>query len=152
MGKRGPKKKPTALRVYEGNPGKRPLPENEPQPEGVAVKPAGLGEIASQTWDEQAAILGPLNLLTPADQKAFMAYCHAWEDYCIARADVEKHGAYCVDQQGKSILSAPYRRMLAAFERFRRLQSEFGMTPAARTGLAVSANAGKDNLDDFKLA
>ncbi len=152
MGKRGPKKKPTALRVFEGNPGHLPINENEPKPEGKAVKPADLGSIASKCWDESAAILEPLNLLTNADTNAFMSYCHAWEDYTIARSDVEKHGAYCIDQNGKSILSAPYRRMLAAFERVRRLQSEFGMTPAARTGLSVSSQAGKDNLDDFKFA
>ena len=117
MGKRGPKKKPTALRVFEGNPSKRPIPENEPQPEGIAKKPDDLGPIASQTWDQTAAVLGPINLLTAADEHAFITYCHAWEDYTTAKADCAKHGEYCIDQNGKSVLSAPYRRMEMAFQR-----------------------------------
>ncbi len=152
MGKRGPKKKPTALRVFEGNPSKRPIPENEPQPEGIAKKPDDLGPIASQTWDQTAAVLGPINLLTAADEHAFITYCHAWEDYTTAKADCAKHGEYCIDQNNKSVLSAPYRRMEMAFQRILRLQREFGMTPAARTGLSVDSKAGKDTLDDFKFA
>ena len=36
MATRGRKPKPTALKVLEGNPGKRPLNENEPKPERKA--------------------------------------------------------------------------------------------------------------------
>ncbi|HZK10243.1 MAG TPA: phage terminase small subunit P27 family, partial [Clostridia bacterium] len=38
MATRGRKPKPTALKVLEGNPGKRPLNKNEPQPERKAPR------------------------------------------------------------------------------------------------------------------
>ncbi len=38
MATRGRKPKPTALKVLEGNPGKRPLNLNEPKPEKKAPK------------------------------------------------------------------------------------------------------------------
>jgi hypothetical protein len=31
----GPKPKPTSLKLVQGNPGKRPIPEDEPKPEVV---------------------------------------------------------------------------------------------------------------------
>ncbi|MEQ8198694.1 MAG: phage terminase small subunit P27 family, partial [Clostridiaceae bacterium] len=36
MAQRGRKPKPTAIKVLEGNPGKRPLNKNEPKPEKKA--------------------------------------------------------------------------------------------------------------------
>ena len=42
MGARGPAPEPTALKILAGNPGKRKLPENEPQPQGTPICPAWL--------------------------------------------------------------------------------------------------------------
>lgn len=151
MGKRGPKPKPKALKVFAGNPNKRPLPD-EPEPTGIPAKPQGLGKIASQAWDDAAKQLIPLKLLTDLDANAFLAYCHAWEDYLQAKSDVLFNGAYCVLDNGNSVISAPYRRMHMAFERLRRLQAEFGMTPASRSCLNVASGAGTaDTLDDFRV-
>ena len=47
MATRGRKPKPTALKVLEGNPGKRPLNENEPKPENKAPR--------CPSWLEQEA-------------------------------------------------------------------------------------------------
>ncbi len=44
MGQRGPAPKPTALRILEGNPGKRPLNASEPRPR--AGRPAEVSGLA----------------------------------------------------------------------------------------------------------
>jgi hypothetical protein len=60
----GRRPKPAALKLVTGNPGKRPLPQDEP----VAVagwpdKPEKLGKIASAEWDRLARLLdGELRL------------------------------------------------------------------------------------------
>ena len=46
----GPPPKPTKLKLLAGNPGKRPLNENEPEPEAVAPSvPAHLDDEAGVT-------------------------------------------------------------------------------------------------------
>ena len=51
MGFRGPAPIPTAIRRYEGNPGKRPLNEWEPQPKMVRpAMPRHLDKIARKEW------------------------------------------------------------------------------------------------------
>src|SRR5689334_3828108 len=51
MGFRGPAPKPTAIKKIQGNPGKRPLNENEPQLEpGIPECPDYLDEIARKEW------------------------------------------------------------------------------------------------------
>ena len=47
MATRGRKPKPTHLKVLAGNPGKRPLPKNEPKPKPIAPRcPQWLDPIA----------------------------------------------------------------------------------------------------------
>ena len=72
---RGPAPKPTALRILEGNPGKRPLPQNEPQPQGDAVMPDWLRPGAVKLWNEYAPLLTQLGVLTVADSEAFGQWC-----------------------------------------------------------------------------
>jgi len=52
----GRKRKPTVLKVLEGNPGKRPLNKNGPKPKPVAPKtPKHLNSVAKKEWKRVAA-------------------------------------------------------------------------------------------------
>jgi phage terminase small subunit len=77
--------KPTRLKLLTGNPGKRPLNNNEPHPE-VAIPdcPLELGPVAKQEWDRMAAQLGPLRMITQLDRAALASYCAA---YALGRGD-----------------------------------------------------------------
>jgi len=58
MATRGRKPKPTALKVLEGNPGKRPLNLNEPKPEKKASKcPSWLEPEAKKEWRRMSKTL-----------------------------------------------------------------------------------------------
>ena len=48
---------PTALKISRGNPGKRPLNDREPQPEGVARCPSWLCDVAKAEWKRLAGEL-----------------------------------------------------------------------------------------------
>ena len=55
MATRGRKPKPTAVKVLEGNPGKRPLNMYEPVPERRAPEcPSWLNDEAKAEWDRLA--------------------------------------------------------------------------------------------------
>lgn len=72
---RGRPRKPTALRILEGNRGKRPLPKDEPVPTGHAVKPTWVKGRAAKFWAEYAPRFEQLGTLTDADETEFGRWC-----------------------------------------------------------------------------
>ena len=99
------KPKSTALKLLTGNPGKRPLPENEPQPEGEVVCPEFVAEDpeAKKIWDYYAPMLEAQGVLTSWDVHMFGAWC------CLA-AEFEIHPA-----RFNSAKLAQMRGLAAAF-------------------------------------
>lgn len=72
----GPPRKPTRLRILEGNPSKRPLPNNEPQPDPTMPEcPDWLMADAKEEWHRVAPELHRIGLLTIVDQTALAGYC-----------------------------------------------------------------------------
>lgn len=93
MGTRGRKPKPTALKILEGNPGKRPLNESEPKPEKKAPKcPSWLEPEAKKEWRRMSKILQELGILTQIDASAFAGYCQAYARWKEAEEFLTKHG------------------------------------------------------------
>ncbi len=119
----GPPPKPTALRILEGNPSKRPLPVNEPKPMGIAERPAWLRPEGVAVWDELAPRLGRVGLLTPVDADQFGVFC-------------TELAAYRLDPAGF---------MTSRLNSLRGMFTEFGMGPAARTRIQVKPS---ENTDD----
>ena len=49
---------PTAIKRIRGNPGRYPLPEDEPKPpRGIPEAPEHLSELARKAWEGFAAVL-----------------------------------------------------------------------------------------------
>ena len=72
---------PTALKIRAGNPGKRPLPTDEPQPmPGRPRCPEWLDPAAKAKWRALVPELERLGLLTRLDGDALAAYCQAWAE------------------------------------------------------------------------
>ena len=72
MAQRGRKPKPTAVKVLEGNPGKRSLNTNEPKPVKKAPRcPAWLEDEAKKEWKRMAKQMEQLGILTEIDMAAF---------------------------------------------------------------------------------
>jgi hypothetical protein len=118
MAVRGPKPKPTMLRLVEGNAGDRPLPGAEPDPGGRPVKPAWLKGRGAQLWDE---VLGFAFWLSQADGYKLAAWCDR-------QADFEKK-----------------RRTWTAADRreHRSAGSELGLDPSSRTRLGTDGGGTK---------
>ena len=137
--------KPTNLKVLEGNPSKRPLPENEPKPTPVAPKrPAWLTGEGKKVWDRLAPELERLGLLTSIDGEAFAAACQAWKDYVECQRVLKKHGrTYTYKNQGgfENETERPEVKVAnKALEQFRTFCREFGLTPASRAKIDVKIN------------
>lgn len=92
MAQRGRKPKPTAVKVLEGNPGKRSLNTGEPKPEKKAPRcPAWLEDEAKKEWKRMAKQLEHLGILTEIDMAAFAGYCQAYARWKEAEEFITQH-------------------------------------------------------------
>ncbi|MBP2028851.1 P27 family predicted phage terminase small subunit [Acetoanaerobium pronyense] len=147
MAQRGRKPKPTALKVLEGNPGKRPLNEQEPKPENRAPKcPSWLELEAKKEWKRMAKTLEAMGILTQVDMTAFAGYCQAYARWKEAEEFLSKHGTIFktpsgyIQQVPQVSIAQTYLKVMKDF------CSEFGLTPASRSRIRVDIQeAAKDD-------
>src|SRR5439155_4919056 len=138
MGSRGPAPTPTALRILRGNPGRRPLPLNEPRaPLGPPPPPAELSTAALAEWNRLTPTLG--SLLTAWDQAVLAGYCSNYAGALAANAVVEEKGATYEEPDGYGNTKLKPRPEVkiakdcwAATRAFAR---ELGFSPAARSAI-----------------
>lgn len=151
MGNRGPVGKPTAIKELEGNPGKRPLPENEPQPEkltAVPKPPSFLDPLAKRHWKVLGQQLLDCGLLTHIDLDAFSACCNCYALWVKAQTEIKKTGLLVKTPNGFPMPS-PYIKIAGdALDRMMRYLKEFGMTPAARSRVQVDIE--KEEEDELE--
>jgi P27 family predicted phage terminase small subunit len=134
---RGRRPKPTRLKMLTGNPGKRPLNENEPTPD-VAIPdcPAELSPVAKREWDRLVVKLGKLRILTHLDRAALAAYCGAYALWAEAMEQLQKYGTMIKSPSGYPQQS-PYLAVAnRQAEIMMRIASEFGFTPASRSRIS----------------
>lgn len=124
---------PTALKVVRGNPGKRPLPENEPTPKGEAVAPDWLSLQAAAHWPAVADQLERAGVLTSMDAHALAMYCEAFARWQDANALIAKTGLVVPGQKGTLTQNPAVHIANAAFDQMRKMLIEFGMTPSSRS-------------------
>jgi P27 family predicted phage terminase small subunit len=77
MGARGPRPKPTNLRVLHGDRKDRINNDEPPAPDGEAVCPAGVAPAVREVWDYTVAQLAAMGCASPADRDSLLCYCEA---------------------------------------------------------------------------
>lgn len=154
MGKRGPKPKPTALRVFEGDPGnllaKRRGEAQPPAAVALPEPPAWLGDVGKQVWCQVAEVLWRIGCLTESDQKLLGLYCEAWEDFFEARKEIETCGPTAYTDKGTCYQHPAVGRKNKAIQRIRQIGGDFGMSPVSRVGLNIQPAAKQNSLAAFK--
>lgn len=138
----GPPKKPTALKVLEGNPGRRRLPEEPKFRDGQVLCPPYLSKDAKLEWKRLAPELLALGLLKPADQSNFARYCEAHSRWKQATEFIRDNGLFCnVRNKAGEITSSfalPHVKIAEqAAKEARMYGAEFGLTPASRAKLGT---------------
>ena len=133
----GRKPTPTALKLINGNPGRRPLNEHEPKPQvRLPRAPSHLSEEAKKEWRRAGRVLEQLGLVSDLDLAAFSAYCTAYGRWVEAEEVLKRHGVMLRSPNGFPVQS-PYLAVAnRAMEQMRSLLSEFGMSPASRSRVA----------------
>ena len=149
--KKGRPPTPTNLKVLNGNPGKRPLPKNEPKPKPIPQKkPSWVTGEGTKMWNRLSPELERLGLLTIVDGEAFAAACHSWGTYVHCQKHLKQHGLtyeYTNTQGSSNEIERPEVRIgQKSLAEFRAFCSEFGLTPAARTRIEIKSN---DDIDEM---
>jgi P27 family predicted phage terminase small subunit len=153
---RGRKPKPTAQKRAQGNPGKRRLNDAEPQPRaGAWTVPAHLPPVARAKFCELAEMLGRTNVMTEADSDALAIYAECWVRYVALAKTVETQGPIieAINSAGLPVnkLNPALTALHGEVERLRAIGSDFGLSPVARSRIAVSPG-GPDPLRDLLMS
>ena len=157
------KPKPLSLKVVEGNPGKRKLPQDTPQPRvEVLPAPEWLSPEAKAGWERHFGELFRLGLISVVDYPLFTANCMAWGEIVTEYQAIVKEGrTYEVEgRNGKQLKTNPrIPRLRGWIETLIKTGSELGMSPVARvrlTGVAqgdlfagVPGESGSNEFDEF---
>ena len=130
----GRKGAPTALKLLRGNPGRRPLPANEPKPRVMLPKPpAHLGEVEVAEWWRMGRMLVRLGIMTELDSVALAAYCQVYGRWVEASEAAKKYGTVLVDAKSSKLYKSPYLQIATeAWAQMVRMLVELGATPVAR--------------------
>lgn len=134
----GRPRKPTALKLITGNPGKRALNKQEPDPDYLddLDAPAHLPDKAKKFWNLIAPKLRKARLLTELDigalEKLCIAEMHYWEV-------TEQIGQKLVVTGKNADYTNPLLNQQSMYlKQIMILYREFGKTPAARTRIALN--------------
>lgn len=150
--KTGRKSKPSALRLVQGNPGHRPVNEDEPAPRKIFAPPAPrtLSKVEKAKWKKLCKQLSDARVLTELDLDALEMYVRSWHSMVVALADVKKRGKLIVNKTGGEVWNPSWTEYKHSVSVVRSLQAEFGLTPSARTGIVATADdEGKERWSKF---
>jgi P27 family predicted phage terminase small subunit len=137
----GPAPKPTALKKLAGNPGKRPLNENEPKPQAVHLHaPAHLTEVARAEWRRITPELYRLGLLTVIDRSFLAGYCESWADWIEAEKHLKDEGKVLETDKGYKYINPWVTEKNKALEKMHKFGVEFGFSPSSRTRIKLESN------------
>ena len=140
--------KPTALKLIEGNKGKRAQNNHEPDPEYLddMTAPEYLSDEAKKVWDEVAPNLRKAMLLTTIDVQTLAMGCNAIAQYRVAskRADENLVKAKMVeDDHGNKVATGEHINpwlivQSMSFKQAMAVFMQFGMSPAARARVSIN--------------
>ncbi len=149
MATRGRKPKPAALKVIQGNPGKRRI---EPDAAIDATGPLGdppdyLSERAAEHWREVGATLEAAGIACEVDRDVMALYCDAWARWREARELAEKMPPVLKNAKGVITQNPVIGVANRAHDQVVKLMPELGLTPSAR--MRVKANPPAKNSNPF---
>src|SRR6266481_7184387 len=136
----GPPPTPTHLKLLRGNPGKRRLPTDEPQPliaETCPPPPSFLNAYAADEWRTVAPQLHAMRLLTRVDAAMLSGYCLSYsrwrsaEEALARMARHDEHTDALLIRADEGVRRNPLIKIAQDAARdMRRFANEFGLTPA----------------------
>ncbi len=137
------------MKVLSGNPGKRPINQDEPKPRPIAPKcPSWLDKEAKREWKRVAPELERLGLLTVVDGAALAAYCQAYARWKQAEELIKREGMTVTTDSGYMMPHPAVKIAEKAQQLIKSFCAEFGLTPSSRSRMQVPGV--KDEPDEYE--
>ena len=154
MGRRGPAPKPTAIKRLEGNPGRRPLNEREPQPSGHAptYAPKWLPEEGRREWRRVVRELQATGVLTMVDTAVLEGYCVSYARWLHAEEQLKGQPEVIESDKGNLYMNPWVGVASTAKREMLRFAQELGMTPSARSRIQIQKQEEELSLADQLMA
>ncbi len=169
MGLRGPAPKPTLVRLRDGNPSRRPLPDNEPQYRaGIPDAPPGISAAAKKIWETLVVEMAASGVLRKVDGHALADLC---EDQAMldelrkGLSDLKREIAKKAKVDKKALPGGALLQLSRTNEGRRTLATirelagqiiiqrrEFGLTPASNSRVSSVGGGGTNNMDSLEAA
>lgn len=129
-------------RLQEGS--HKSVIKNEPKPnKGISRMPRGLGTDATRLWSKLVPQLEKLGLATAIDEVALQSMCQWYQVYCDAAKTLST-----IEDMSSIEGTRALNNCSKAFDNFRRLAQQFGLSPQARTGISIELS-NDDSGDKF---
>lgn len=131
-------RKPTALKLIEGNKGKRGLNKQEPDPDYLddLTPPDWLPDGAKTVWNEVVPHLRAARMVTKIDVPVLCKGCVAFAQY--RHATTMLGDAYVKQGMKAEYINQWMVAQAMSFKQAMAVFSQFGMTPAARSRVAIN--------------
>jgi P27 family predicted phage terminase small subunit len=140
----GPPRKPTAIRILEGNRSHRPLNDHEPTPlTGEPAMPKHLTATARREWRRLVPLLLSMRVLSESDGIALGILCSAYANLITAQqlmvksATGSSSGLLMKTASGYVQQSPLLSIINAQSEIVSKQLQQFGLSPASRTRIAT---------------
>lgn len=128
---KGRRPKPTALKLVEGNRGKRKLPEADVSAKAVELPcPDGLSPGARAAWNRVAPLLANMGVTQETDAEALRLICDSLGEY--GRAEKELRRKMTFENEGMFHAKPEVGMVKNLRAMLWRMLNDFGMTPSAR--------------------
>ncbi|EPY7325283.1 phage terminase small subunit P27 family [Klebsiella variicola] len=158
----GPPKTPTHLRLVRGNPSKRTINKNEPEPpKGVPPTPKHFDKQGKYWFKRIAEELDAIGVMSQLDARALELLVEAYTEYRHHCETLDREGyTYAVyseddpdegkEREIRMIKPHPAAMMKAdAWKRMRAMLGEFGMTPSSRSKVNRETTPDDDLISKF---
>lgn len=148
MGKRGPKGKPTNLRILHGDRKDRINLDEPPAPDGRPERPYDMAADVGEVWDYTVRQLEGMTIASPADRDALAVFCEAVALHRRASKMLADSSVLVRTQRGRGAGAGTglMRNPLLQVQRdaaatIRAYAQEFGLTPAARSEIVAGGTS-----------
>ncbi len=149
-------KKPAALRDLEGNPGHRPINQDEPKPDSSRPQcPTWLDDMAKKEWKLVCGDLHKIGMLARIDKTVLAGYCAAYSRWVTAEKVLIAEGLTITTPQfnkdgtkGTAKIETRPEVKIAhdSLNQVRMFCAEFGLSPSSRAKMQVPG--GGDGPED----
>lgn len=158
MAKAGRKTQPLALKVLNGrhegvDSGGRPIQQYDAGFErGAPSMPTWLEGEAKNTWRRIVPKLTKMGILKPEDRDAMTAFCVAVANLKEATTIIKEEGMLVETGAGGVKPNPAIQVQNQAMQSIRSLASEFGLTPASESNVAIVGESTTNNVENNPFA